>query len=197
MKLLALRCPQCAQPLHPQYDETILTGCRSCQAIVAMDERGVRQVNVPFATPRGDIGPQPVAWVPFWVFTGTVQITRRQKQGGSSGAAEEARALWSRVEKLYMPGWELPVPAARELGSMLVQTQPAWQPLAEPPGVALQELTVTKEDALKLLEFVAITIEAERQDWLRDIQFTIETSRATVWFVPARENGRSWQLLTA
>jgi hypothetical protein len=195
MKLLALRCPRCGQVLRPQHDETIVMGCPNCQAIVALDERGVRLETAQFAVPS--VEPQLVEWMPFWIFTGRVHITHRETQGGRRSVQKQSVELWAGVTRLFMPAWELPVPEARALGSLLVQFQPEWQSLSPAPPAAFHEITVTPGDALKLLEFVVITIEAERKDWLRDIQFKIETTQAVLWLAPARYDGRSWQLRCA
>jgi len=193
MKLLALRCPVCAQPLLPDEDETIVMSCGGCYTAVSIDDHGINPTDIQFAAATaGEI----TDWLPFWIFQARVHLTERDTQGGKRSDREEAAHFWASSRKLYVPAWEMPLTQAREMGSVLVNKQPQFQPINPPPQTRIKAASVTAEDALKLLEFVVLSLEAQRSDWLKSIQFHIEAGQPTLWAVPAvRKGEHNWQLL--
>ncbi len=191
MKLLALRCPQCGQKLEPQQADVVAIACAHCFTAVAVHQNGLQPLDVYYAAPAQE---HVERWLPFWVFHGRVHIQRRDSQGGSKGADKEAAQLWQQVQRLYAPAWHLPVAQARELGSRLVQAQPLFQAIPRPDAALISETVILPEDGLKLLDFIVLTIEAERKDWLRDLKFTIEAGPPALWAIPGRQQGAGWQL---
>jgi hypothetical protein len=191
MKLLPLRCPQCSQKLEPQSNEVVVVACGQCYTAVTLHQSGVQPIEIHYAAPSIE---RVDSWLPFWLFHGRVHLHRRESQGGSKGADKDAAELWQRVQRLYTPAWNIPAPRARALGSQLVQAQPIFQAIPRPADARLTEATITPEDGLKLLDFVVLTIEAERKDWLRDLQFKIEAGPPALWAIPAQKKGDGWQL---
>lgn len=193
MKLLALRCPQCDTWLQPQQLDVVLP-CPTCKTAVYLQESGLVTLPVTYAAAQGA---GPVVWLPFWRFHGRVQVERRDTQGGSQAARKEAEALWSQPRHFYVPAWELPAHQAREMGGQLVSRQPVFQTLdpVEPP--LFQAATLTPGDAQKLLELIILTIEAERGDWLKSLQFRLELAAPDLWALPGRPQGDGWELVAA
>jgi hypothetical protein len=191
MKLLALRCPQCGQKLEPQSNEVVVVACGHCHTAVTLHQSGLQPIDIYYAAPANE---QVDSWLPFWVFHGRVNLQRRESQGGSKGADKEAAELWQRVQRLYTPAWSIPAQRARALGSQLVQAQPIFQAIPRPAEARLTEAIITPEDGLKLLDFIVLTIEAERKDWLRDLQFKIDAGPPALWAIPAQKKGDGWQL---
>ncbi|MCA9981011.1 MAG: hypothetical protein KDD89_09260 [Anaerolineales bacterium] len=195
MKLLLLRCPTCAEPLPAENDDVVLT-CPSCFSDVQLDERGVNATAVSFAQPT--YPDKLTHWLPFWVMQAKVNITKRDTQGGSKSVRKDSEAMWAEPRLLYTPAWDLPVPQARQMGSDLVLLQPTLSALATRPSDALLTPAVfTTEDAQRFLTFVVLTIEAERKDWLKDLQFQITPlKKAELWALPAVQTGdHSYSLL--
>ena len=127
-------------------------------------------------------------WLPFWVFHGRVHLAQRETQGGSRSAQKQAEAFWQEPRRLFVPAWDIPLSEAREIGRELVERQPVYQAGSWPNGATFTEATVAPEDALKLLEFIIITIEAQRKDWLRHLQFWLEVGAPELWLLPAEAN---------
>ncbi|MBK8904420.1 MAG: hypothetical protein IPM53_24795 [Anaerolineaceae bacterium] len=191
MKLLALRCPTCAQPFKPQNPEVVVLCCVWCGTAVSITDTGLNTMTIEFAAPaeaKFD------AWVPLWVFNGRVTITSRQTQGRNKQAEQDAEQLWGYPRRLYVPAWDLPTEAVCQLGGDLVQRQPAFQPAVPPSQVTLVEAVITPEDALKLLEFVVFNVEAGRKDWLKELHFTIAAGAPQLWAIPAQRTGGEWRL---
>jgi len=193
MKLVALRCPVCAQPLLPDEDETIVMSCGRCYTAVSINDHGINPTDIQFAAATTD---EISDWLPFWIFNARVNLSERKTQGGKKSIREAAAHFWATSRKLYVPAWEMPLKQAQAIGGNLVKKQPQYQPIDAPPEAVIKAATVTSEDALKLLEFVVLSLEAERPDWLKSIQFTIEVSNVTLWAIPAIKKGAyNWQLL--
>ncbi|MAT96185.1 MAG: hypothetical protein CL608_03505 [Anaerolineaceae bacterium] len=194
MKLLALRCPTCAQALKPQNPEVVVLRCANCETAVSISDTGLDIIPIQFAAPA--IKPEQIdAWVPLWIFNGRVNIHSRQTQGSNSQAQQDSQQLWGYPRRLYVPAWELPTEEACQIGGDLVQRQPAFQTIDSPSAKAtLIEAVLTPEDALKLLEFVVFNVEAARKDWLKDLRFTIEAATPQLWAIPAQKAGSGWRL---
>jgi hypothetical protein len=191
MKLLALRCPTCAQPLTPQSREVVALRCGNCETAVSLTDTGLAPMNIEFAAPAVETFD---AWVPVWLFNGRVHIHSRETQGSNKQAKQDSEQLWGYPRRLYVPAWELPTEALCQLGGDLVQHQPAFQPATPPAQTTFIEAVITPEDALKLLEFIIFNVEAARSDWLKELHFTIEAAPPQLWAIPAQKGGGSWRL---
>jgi hypothetical protein len=186
MKLLALRCPECSQPLKPENDHIVVT-CELCRAAVHIGDDGLSLVSVQYARPRSEAGV--TRWLPFWVFHGRVQVKRRLTASGGRSRQEEMARLWGEPRYLYVPAWELSPRTVRDTGSKMIQSQPAYQAIARPADAHLTPVILTTQDALKMLEFIVLTIEAGRRDWLEHLEFRLEVGEPVLWALPADDQG--------
>ncbi len=185
MKLLALRCPACGHSLAPE-NEHIVVACQRCHAAIHIGDEGLTETNVNYAAPSSE--DRVTAWLPFWVFEGRVNITRRTTQGSDS-QQDEATRLWGEQRRLYVPAWELSLKEAQRIGSNMIQRQPGFQSAPQPAEALLTPATLTTADALKMLEFIILAIEARRPDWLKSLDFDLEVDAPALWALPA-EHGK-------
>jgi hypothetical protein len=181
MKLLLLRCPNCTNPLTPGNNDVVI-GCSRCQEAVEIDDSGPHIVEVHYAI-KGGTKPDAQSWLPFWVYEGRVNMLRRETQGRRRSAEKEVAELWGIPRKLFVPAWDLSLSTAQEVGQRMVLEQPVFHFIDRPPDAQLAPATVTPEDAMRLLEFVVLAIEARRKDWLKDIQFELEIGRPDLWAI--------------
>jgi hypothetical protein len=75
------------------------------------------------------------------------------------------------------------------MGGNLIQRQPSLKRVPRPPDARLLPVTVTPDDALKMLEFVVLAIEARRPDWLENINFRLEVGEPALWALPFDDEG--------
>jgi predicted RNA-binding Zn-ribbon protein involved in translation (DUF1610 family) len=182
MKLVLLRCPNCARPLAPDDDDVVMM-CPNCFTCVSIDERGVQKADVRFALPsRSDESAQ--KWLPFWVYHGRVQILNRETQGRSDNKASQQQ--WANPLRMYVPAWEISMKVAQEVGSKLIEHQPEIRFAQRPEGAIMSPAVVTTGDAFRLLEFIVLAIEARRKDWLKSLDFRIEAGEPELWAMPQR-----------
>ena len=184
MKLILLRCPNCTEPLKPDNDD-IAVECSNCHKAVAIDEDGPQIIEVHYAVANGS-GAGVKEWRPYWVFEGTVDIQKRETQGGGRSSGKDSAALWGAPRRLYVPAWDLSLEMAQDVGGRLIQEQPRLREILRPENANLAAATVTPGDALKLLEFVVLAIEARRGDWLKDLEFQIDAGEPELWALPER-----------
>lgn len=182
MKLVACRCPQCSQPLHPQ-DEHVIVSCEQCYAPAQLGDDGSSLASLQYAAPQTD---QVDEWLPVWVFEGTVHVLRRDTQGGRSNE-RDSQQFWEQPRRLYTPAWNLNLRQAQEIGSALIQHQPSYQATPSPQPAPLKPAVLTAADARKMLEFIVLAIEARREDWLKNFEFRLEVGEPELWALPSFE----------
>jgi hypothetical protein len=193
MKLLLLNCPLCAEPLAPDSDNAVVYDCPDCQTPVAITETGLQTESVQFVAAAAAVA-EVTDWMPFWLFNGRIYIDKRETQSGRRDNRAEAEQLWGEPRRLFVPAWTFDMHNARDIGSTLAQRQPVFIPIERPAGVQMRTATVTAADARKMLEFIILTIEAGRDDWLRDIEFRMELDQATLYALPAEQQQGQWHL---
>lgn len=180
MKLLALICPQCAEPLKPNNDD-ITTVCPRCQQTYHLDTEGLKPLNIHFMSTSQTMAKE---WLPYWVFQGKVNITQRDTQGGGSKSAQEAEQLWGSTRLLYVPAWDLPMNRVQEIGGQLIQQQPGLKAITKPETFRMRPAIITADDARKMLEFIVLAIEARRADYLKNLSFQMQLGEAQLWALP-------------
>lgn len=189
MKLLILRCPRCNQALSPGQLDYIIQ-CPNCSAAVDILETGPALRQVTYAAPKRD---GQWHWLPFWVYDAQVFILRRETQGGRS-AEKEAQKYWSQPRRLYVPVWEQDLAEAHALANELLEDQPVFQPYPPPAAVPFQPVVLSSEDARKLLDLIIVSVEAERRDWMEDLEYKVELQGQQLWLLPAQRDGDGWKL---
>ena len=181
MKLIPLRCPECQEPLAPGNDDLVLA-CQNCQTTLAISVTGPQRMDVRYAVPAGS-SPKVNQWVPYWVYQGRVNVTRRETQGGSSEEIK-VRALWGSPRYLYVPAWDISLHKAQAIGSQLAEQQPEFQFVKQPDAGRLVPAVISPGDGRKLLEFVVLAIEARRKDWLKNLDFYLDVGQPELWAIP-------------
>jgi hypothetical protein len=180
MKLTLLRCPNCARRLAPENNNVVFM-CTNCFTSVSVSDSGIETADIRFALPpKGDLRTQ--QWLPFWVYEGQVHILRRETQGRSDGKASDIQ--WARSLRMVVPAWEISMQVAQDIGSRFIQHQPVMKFVERPDDAYMAPAVVTPGDALRLLEFIVLAIEARRRDWLKDIDFRIEAGAPELWALP-------------
>lgn len=181
MKLILLRCPNCSSALKPGIDD-IVYACPNCSLPIHIEAEGPKIIGIQYAVPPKGKDSEKI-WVPFWVFEGRVQIKQRETQGRRS-STKDSLELWGAPRRLYVPAWDLSIHTAQEVGSKITQSQPAMRFVERPAEAQLIRAIVSPDDALKLLEFIILAIEARRKDWLKELVFDLEVGEPALYALP-------------
>jgi hypothetical protein len=166
--------------LTPDGDDVVFM-CTNCFTTVSISQRGVQSIEARFVLPpKGD--PAAKKWLPFWVYKAQVKINRREAQGRSDRQSSDVQ--WALPLRMYVPAWEISMQVAQEVGSRLVKGQPVTRSIERPSHAYMTPVVVTTEDALRLLDFIVLAIEARRRDWLKAIDFDIDAGEPELWVMP-------------
>lgn len=175
VELVLLKCLRCGRPL-PAAEEEVAWVCAQCGEGMQLTSTGLAPLAVNWAAPRP--GATELRWLPFWVFTGTVTFSRRENYGGRS----EPDRLWSGPRRFYIPAFPAPLQQLETLGADLTKQQISLRP--GPPMGALQNCTLFPADARQAAEFVVLTIEADRKDKLKTVEFRLDLNEPELWVLP-------------
>jgi hypothetical protein len=171
--LVALQCVRCSTPVPAESDEVAWI-CQNCGQGLLLDELdGLRPITIHAAAAEG----QAHSWKPFWVARGRVRFSRRESYGRE--AAPEQR--WEQPVRFVLPAYTTSVERAVALGVGFLQRPPA---LSEGGAQPLQGASVPPEQIAPLARFVVLSIEAERDDKLEAIEFTVELDTPELWCLP-------------
>ncbi len=183
IELVLLKCPQCSTPL-PAEEEEIAWVCANCGQGWQLNDTGLAaQVVRWMAVPPNA---KPDTWRPIWVFAGQVTFTQRENWQ----RAAEPDALWQRPVRFYVPAYTCPLEHLEKLGAELTRNQTIFP--TGPALGAIKGVTLLPADAAAAAEFIVLTIEAERKDKIKVVNFTLNFGPADLWMVPYRGD---WPLL--
>ncbi len=179
MTLIVVRCPSCGNTLTPG-DDDLVVGCGQCGAALHLADEGLRPIEIQYAgTNLAKAG----TWRPWWIFRGSVNLIKRETQGGNR--SDEARQFWAQPRVIGVPAWELSIAAVKQAGVQLLKQPPVLNAIPRPSGVRLTPVVVSAEDARKLLEFLVLSLEAGRDDWLKTLDFQIDVGAPELWAMAA------------
>ncbi len=177
MTLVVMRCPSCGNPLTPGDDDLVLA-CTQCGAGLHLADEGPQPIEIQYAqTSLAEAS----TWRPWWIFRGSVNLIRRETQGGNR--SDEARQFWAQPRVMSVPAWDLSITAVKQAGLQLLKQPPVLKAIPRPSGTRLTPVVVSAEDARKLLEFLILSLEAGRDDWLKTLDFQIEAGPPELWAI--------------
>jgi hypothetical protein len=175
MTLIVVRCPACGNTLTPG-DDDLVVACAQCGAALHLADKGPQPIEIQYA--QSSLA-NASTWRPWWIFKGRVNLIKRETQGGNR--SDEARQFWAQPRVMAVPAWELSMAAVKQAGVQLLQRPPVLKASPRPSGVKLTPVVVSAEDARKMLEFLILTLEAGRDDWLKTVDFRIEAGAPELW----------------
>ena len=172
--LVPLRCIQCETAIPAGLEEAAWV-CRQCGQGLALDEeKGLLPLQVYYhaSIPLNQPGK------PYWMVEGTVQLNR-QVYGGKN-ETQVAAVFWSQPRRFFIPAYTCALEALISLGPRLLLNPPALQP---GPAVAFEPVTLSRRDLPAMAEVVALAIEADRKDKIKQIGLKILLSEPILWIL--------------
>jgi hypothetical protein len=115
---------------------------------------------------------------PFWTALGTLRLQRETFAGDKDRDAER---FWSQPRRFFVPAFDCPLETQLSLGNQMLLQPPDLQ---EGTAVAFAPVTVGREDVKALAEFISMTIEAGRDDKLKEVRFTLDLAEPELWILP-------------
>jgi hypothetical protein len=174
IELVLLKCVQCGTPVPAEEDEVAWV-CATCGRGLLLADDGLVPINVQWAAVTGA---RPQRLRPVWVFSGVVEITRRESFSGRN----QPEDLWKNSVRLFVPAYACPLEELEQVGAGLTRRQPALTP--GPVLGPLTGCTLLPAEARAAAEFVVLTIEAERKDKLKSLDFRLNSGPPELWLLP-------------
>lgn len=174
VELIPMFCLRCQSAISAQPDEAAWV-CEQCgQGLLLSDEKGFAALDFHYAEgiPPGTSGK------PFWVAEGKVAIQRTTYHGDRSG---EMLAFWQSPRRFFIPAYDLPLGEVTALSANLLRQPPVLNPGSPAKFIPI---TVPPQDMRPLAEFTILSIEAERKDDLKTIEFQLQLEEPQLWVLP-------------
>lgn len=172
--LIPLRCIQCETAVPAGLDETAWV-CRQCGQGLALDEeKGLLPLQVYYhaSIPVDQPGK------PYWVVDGTVHLDRQVF--GSKNETRDSLAFWSQPRRFFIPAYHCALEALVSLGPRLLLGPPVLQP---GPARAFMPVTISRRDLPAMAEVIALAIEADRKDKLKQLNLRVLLSEPVLWIL--------------
>jgi hypothetical protein len=187
-KLIAFKCPSCDSGLAVEINDNVVY-CSSCGNGYEITDDKLVPIEVNFAKPLIQ-GTGDIVYKPFWLVNAFVKINSRDSSGGfisnlfGSSGKTEGDILF------YVPAFWMTIESAKIIGGQFTTKNPVASP--QKYNVKMTGFNFSKDDAKKITEFIFLSIEAEKSDTIRNIDYNINTKTIQVLGIPfyKQPNGR-------
>jgi uncharacterized protein (DUF2164 family) len=170
-KLIALKCKKCDSGLTVEVNDNVVY-CSSCGSGFEIIDGELVPMEINFAKPLIS-GQGEMVYKPFWLLKTNLKILSRDSSGGWLSNIFGGNSNKTEGEVLfYVPAFWMTIDSVKNIGSMFTQRNPVTSP--QKYNVKMTGVNFSKEDAKKLAEFIFLSIEAEKSDTLKNIQYEME-----------------------
>lgn len=179
-KLIALKCNKCDSGLVVEVNDNIVY-CSSCgNGYEILDDKLVPiEINFAHAVIQGQ---GELVYKPFWLMNIYVNIISRNSSGGWISNLFGGTNKTEGNVLFYVPAFWMTIDSVKNLGGTFTLKNPVASP--QKYNVSMTGFNFTKEDAKKIAEFIFLSIEAEKSDTLKDIQYDMKVQSIQVLGVP-------------
>jgi hypothetical protein len=179
VRLVPLQCVKCQAPVRANVDEVAWV-CEQCgQGLLLAQTTAENISTVEIEVFFSNALPQGKPGYPFWVTSGTVNIARRDTYRGNEGKA--AQAFWSAPRLFYVSAW------AASLDDLVANgVRRLYEPVPMQAGsrTAFLPVVTLPADLRPLCEFMVMSVEAARSDYLKHVDFDIKLLPPQLWILP-------------
>jgi hypothetical protein len=181
VQLVPMTCIKCATPIRAEESD-IAWACEKCEQGMLLTPDGLAPLTVKWASAKAATN---VKWYPFWSFTGAVRFARRDTFGyGSQGEPDK---LWNEPQQFFIPAYSTTLQELEDIGAELLKKRLRPTPSdSRPAAIPLPACALFPHDAQHAAEFVVLTIEAERRDKLKSVEFILRAGEPELWVLPFR-----------
>jgi len=179
-KLIALKCKSCDSGLTVEINDGIVY-CSSCGNGWEIVNDELQPIDINFAKPLVP-GQGEIIYKGFWLVEAYVNIHSRDSSGGfMSSLFGDAKKTEGQV-LFYVPAFWTTIESAKNLGVNFTVKNPVASP--QKFNVKMTGFTFSKADAKKIAEFIFLSIEAEKSDTVRNINYSLDVKNYRVLGIP-------------
>jgi hypothetical protein len=183
MKVLQIKCPRCQQPIYSKTKDLTFY-CPHCRTMHVRDG-GVNIIDFDIAEFNVNAPPDRV-YMPFWRLFSTVRINQSQVTGGT--LHKLGRLLKGTVDGgnvfIYVPAWETEVQEFKRWSMGMTESQPIYSLRMDFNNVERVATAVSKEEAMRMADFVIVTMEAEKPGTLQYLNYSLQVHDARLIYLP-------------
>lgn len=187
-KLIPVKCKSCDSGLTVEMNDNIVY-CASCGNGWEIVNDDLQPIEIGFAKPLVQ-GQGELVYKGFWIVNAYVKIHSRDSSGGWISSLFGGANKTEGDVKFYVPAFWMQIESAKQIG--VAFTTKNAVPSPEKYNVKLTGFNYTKDDAKKIAEFIFLSIEAEKSDTVRNINYDLDVKSYGVLGVPfyKQPNGR-------
>jgi len=185
MKVIQVRCPNCNTPIMSKQKD-LLFHCQQCGTLHVRDG-GINLVDYEIADFARGAPAQGRTYVPFWRIYARFTILRMDTTGGSMYKL----ANWAKGGQgasgdvfIFVPAPDLDPATFKNLATTFTANWPKYATRLDFGGAPRIPAYLSKEEAMKLANFVIITIEAEKPGVLQNLEYDLEIKDARIIYLP-------------
>ena len=180
-KLVALKCAKCDSGLTVEVNDNVVY-CSSCGSGFEIVNDKLVPIEVNFAKALLP-GKGEMVYKPFWLLKTHLNILSRDSSGGWLSNIFGGNSNKTQGEVLfYVPAFWMTIDSVKNIGCTFTQKNPVASP--QKYNVKMTGMNFSREDAKKLAEFIFLSIEAEKSDTLKNIQYQMDVKSTEILGIP-------------
>ncbi|HUT27739.1 MAG TPA: hypothetical protein VMW85_06825 [Methanomassiliicoccales archaeon] len=183
MKVLQIKCPHCQQPIYSKVRDLAFY-CPHCKTMHIRDG-GINVIDFDVAEFHTNSPPDRV-YMPFWRLFSGFTINQSNVAGGmlhKLGRLLKGTANGGNIF-IYIPAWETDVDEFKRWAMNLTEAQPMYSLRLDFNNVERAPTVVPKEEAMKMADFVIVTMEAEKPGTLQYLDYQLQVHDARLIYLP-------------
>jgi hypothetical protein len=179
-RLIAVKCKSCDSGLTVDVNDNIVY-CSSCGNGWEIIKDELHPIEIGFAKPILQ-GNGELVYKGFWLVDAYVKILSRDSSGGWISSFFGSDNKTEGNITFYVPAFWLTIESVKNIGSQFTLRNPVPNP--EKFNVKITGFTFNKDDAKKIAEFIFLSVEAEKNDTIRNINYDLKINSYRVLGIP-------------
>jgi hypothetical protein len=180
-KLVAIKCIKCDSGLTVEVNDSVVY-CSSCGNGYEILNDKLVPIEINFAKALL-AGNGETVYKPFWLLRTHLKILSRDSSGGWLSNIFGGNTNKTEGDVVfYVPGFWMTIDSVKNIGCTFTQKNPVASP--QKYNVKMTGMNFSKEDARKLADFIFLSIEAEKSDMLKNIQYQMDVKSTEILGIP-------------
>ena len=185
MKVTQVKCPKCELPLYMETQDEFFY-CSHCGTVHTRDNQKVERIPYEIADFRAGAQTDNRVYVPFWRLRADFRIKSRDVKGGFFNKIGQVLKGGDKGGSIYfyVPASHLETAAFRYWAVNLTINNPRYATRNDFAGTKRMPADTSREEAIELADFVAVTLEAEKPGTLQYLDYSLTVNEAKVIYLP-------------
>ena len=183
MKVIQVKCPSCNSPIYMKQKDRLFY-CEKCNVMHVRDG-GIEKVDFEI----GEFGPSvqgDKVFMPFWRIYASFVVRSKSVEGGTlfrlsqwiRGAGDSGNIF------IYIPAAEMDTANFRRLATQLTTSNPRYNTRLNFAGYPRIPVSMSKQEAAELADFVVVTMEAEQPGTLQRLDYSLTVNDTKMVYLP-------------